>query len=194
MAEPHSRVRRLFDVGCLHDRAGHRSAPSVRLCIAIDAERRRRRYTALRRNPKSWANRAPRATSGIHRACEWLYLVWPGRSGARRKPSQPAVSDLAEPVDRGKERFPLLRVSDAKTGPRGEREDADLALVQVAVDVVRRLPDVDQGIRLAQRGVDEPTVHQVVGLPRLAVVGEVRAEDPLEAHPQVTVVVLVHEP
>src|SRR5665811_1701916 len=105
-----------------------------------------------------------------------------------------AVSALAKPVYRGEERVPLLRVRDAKTGPRGERKNSYLALVQVAVDVVRRLPDVDQGIRLAQGGVDEPAVDQVVGLPRLAVVGEMRADDALEAHPQVAVVVLVQEP
>ena len=34
---------------------------------------------------------------------------------------------------------------------------------------------------------------QPVGLPRLAVVGEVGADDPLEVHPEVAVVVLVHE-
>src|SRR5665647_365227 len=133
------------------------------------------------------------ATSGEHFGSEGLYLVYSGdpRTDENRLT---VVSDLAKPVYRGEERLSLLRVRDAKTGPRGERKNSYLALVQVAVDVVRRLPDVDQRIRLAQRGVDEPAVDQVVGLPRLAVVGEVRADDALEAHPQVAVVVLVQEP
>src|SRR5690348_16136104 len=39
--------------------------------------------------------------------------------------------------------------------------------------------------------MDPSPAHQTVGFPRLAVVGEVRADHPLEPHPQVTVVVLV---
>ncbi len=41
--------------------------------------------------------------------------------------------------------------------------------------------------------MDHALGDQPVGLPRLAVVGEVRADDPLEVHPQVAVVVLVRE-
>src|ERR1044071_10299559 len=42
--------------------------------------------------------------------------------------------------------------------------------------------------------MDLPLGDQAVRLPRLAVVREVRADDVLQVHPQVTVVVLMHEP
>ena len=76
--------------------------------------------------------------------------------------------------------------------PRGQAQHADLALVQVAVHVVRGLAGLVQRVDHRQGRVDHALGDQPVGLPGLAVVGEVRADDPLEGHPQVAVVVLVH--
>src|SRR5664280_3178908 len=102
-------------------------------------------------------------------------------------------SGVSEPVDRRQERCPLLQVRGPQTGLGGQGKHADLALVAVAVDVEGSLTDLLEGVGVAQRRVGEPPDDQVVGLPGLAVVGEVRADDALEAHPQIAVVVLVQE-
>src|SRR5690349_10670052 len=109
-------------------------------------------------------------------------------------PGDPAVSGVPEAVDRRLVARTLLRVGDAQAPMRRQGEYADLALVQVLVDVVGRLPHVLHRVRLGQGGVDKPTVDEVVRLPGLAVVREVRADDALEVHPQVPVVVLVQVP
>src|ERR1700759_1608705 len=49
------------------------------------------------------------------------------------------ASDVAEPVDRALVARPQLGVAHAEALLGGEAKDADLALVEVAVDVVRRL-------------------------------------------------------
>ncbi len=73
------------------------------------------------------------------------------------------------------------------------QQHADLALVRVAVHLVRGLAGLLQRVGLRQRRVDPAERDQPVGLPRLLVVGEVAADDPLEVHPEVAVVVLVQE-
>ena len=73
-----------------------------------------------------------------------------------------------------------------------QAEHAHLALVGVAVDVERGLADVVEPVGLRQCGMDHALGDEPVCLPRLAVVREVGRDDPLEVHPQVAVVVLVH--
>src|SRR3954470_15783157 len=129
-----------------------------------------------RRGSQSVASKAP--SRGPPRACEG----WGGRG-----PS----SDAPEAVDLPLELRALLRVADAEAFGGGQAQDADLALVGVVLHVAGGLADVVHGVGLGQRGVDEALVDEPVGLPRLLVVGEVRADDPLEVHPEVAVVVLV---
>ena len=75
----------------------------------------------------------------------------------------------------------------------GQAEDADLALVEVAGGPGRRpRPPRSSGIDGRQRRQDLALADQPVGVPGLAVVGEVRALDGLELHPEVAVVVLDH--
>ena len=124
-------------------------------------------------------------------------------SGSRVGPGQPRdtpyASGAAEPQRSRKALIasrwpgPLLLVADAQTLLRSEAEHADLALVEVVVHVERGLADLGQRVGPRQGRVDHPLRDQPVGLPGLAVVGEVGADDPLEVHPQVAVVVLVHE-
>src|SRR6478735_5435134 len=107
-------------------------------------------------------------------------------------PSRVTWSDPAEAVDRLEVLVAELVVTDAEAFGGGEAADADLALVLVVVHVERGLPDLVEGVGARERGVDLALRDEAVGLPRLAVVGEVRGDDPLEVHPQVAVVVLVH--
>ena len=68
------------------------------------------------------------------------------------------------------------------------RTETGIALAEGDEVISMSLVDGGKGqVASAQAAVDE-----LVGLPRLAVVGEVRADDALEVHPQVAVVVLVH--
>src|SRR4051812_21757191 len=106
-------------------------------------------------------------------------------------PKQPCL-DAPEAVDRVLESGPLLGVADAEAFLGGHGEDPDLALVGVVLHVAGGLPDVLHGVDLGQGGVDQAAVDEPVGLPGLPVVGEVAADDPLEVHPEVAVVVLVH--
>src|SRR5690606_7586117 len=76
-------------------------------------------------------------------------------------------SDAAEPVDLVDVGGALLLVTDAEPLLGGEAQHADLALVQVLVDVVRRLPDVVEGEGLRQGRVDLALGDEAVGLPRL---------------------------
>ena len=70
-----------------------------------------------------------------------------------------------------------FRVDDAEPLPRCQAQDADLALVQVAVDLVDGFADIVQREDPRKGRVDLALGDQAVGLPRLAVVGEVRADD-----------------
>ena len=87
---------------------------------------------------------------------------------------------------------PQLRVVDAESLLGRETQHADLALVQVAVDLQGRLAHLLEGIERRQRREHLSPTDELVGVPRLAVVGEVRALDGLELHPQMPVVVLDH--
>src|SRR4051812_313697 len=98
----------------------------------------------------------------------------------RPPPSGRALSEPPEPVDLGEVLGPLLLVADTEALLGSQAEDPDLALVEVLVDVVRRLADAVHRVGLRQRRVDLPLGDQPVGLPRLAVVREVRADDALE--------------
>src|SRR4051812_13074006 len=125
------------------------------------------------------------------------------RTYVRRAPGQRCLvaklpariySDATEAVDLVQVRRPLLVVADTEALLGCEAQHADLALVPVLMHVVRRLAHLCHRVRLRQRGVDPALGDQPVGLPGLAVVREVRADDALEVHPEVPVVVLVHEP
>src|SRR3954447_5786942 len=107
-------------------------------------------------------------------------------------PSLDGVSDAPEAVDRLEMGVAELVVADAETLLGSEAEHADLALVLVVVHVQGDLADVLEGVGPRQGRVDLALGDEAVGLPRLAVVGEVGGDDPLEVHPQVAVVVLVH--
>src|SRR5680860_1517452 len=102
------------------------------------------------------------------------------------------ASCAAKAVDRREVLFADLVVADAESVLGSQAEDADLPLVGVLVYVEGCLPDLVEGVGPRQGGVDHALGDEAVGLPGLAVVGEVRADDPLEVHPQVAVVVLVH--
>src|ERR1700722_13273184 len=68
-------------------------------------------------------------------------------------------------------------VVDAETGLRGQAEHADLALVEVPVHLVGGIADVLQGVDGGQGREGLPVAHQLVGVPRLPVVGEVGSLD-----------------
>src|SRR5579875_2296314 len=101
-------------------------------------------------------------------------------------------SAVAEPVDRRLVLCTEFTVADTETLLRCQAQHADLALVCVAVDVVGGLAGLRQRVHLRDRRVDRALRDEPDRLPRLAVVREVRADDPLERHPEVPVVVLVH--
>src|SRR5512135_3874417 len=133
----------------------------------------------------------------------WSLMVYegarhPGPAGGGfaaggRATSGPARSDSPEAVDLVQVPGPQLLVADAEPLRRRQAQHADLALVQVAVHLVGRLPGLVQRVDAGQRRVDQAALDEPVGLPRLPVVREVGADDPLEVHPQVAVVVLVEE-
>src|SRR5581483_10315825 len=87
---------------------------------------------------------------------------------------------------------PELRIGDAQALLRRQAQDADLPLVQILVDLQRRLAGLLQRVDGGEDGLDLALADEAVGLPGLPVVGEVAALDGLEAHPQVPVVVLDH--
>ncbi len=84
-------------------------------------------------------------------------------------------------------------VADPETFLRREAEYSDLALMEVAVDVIGGLTGLGERVDAGQGRVDQALGDQPVGLPRLAVVREVRPDYLLQVHPQVAVVVGVHE-
>src|SRR5262245_25831341 len=102
-----------------------------------------------------------------------------------------AASDAAKPVDIRKMLLPQLGIPHAKALFRRKTQHADLALVLVVVHLVSRLTGVLERVHTGQCRMDLSLGNQPVGLPRLAVVGEVRADDPLQVNPQIAVVVLV---
>src|SRR6185295_18996470 len=81
-------------------------------------------------------------------------------------------------------------VGDAEPLAGREHENADLALVEVVVDLGRGLADVFEHEDLGERGVHLPLADEAVRLPCLAVVREVASLERLEVHPEVAVVVL----
>src|SRR4029453_6059992 len=76
---------------------------------------------------------------------------------------------------------------------RCKAEYSNLALVFIAVYLEDCLPHLLKGVCLGQSWMNQAFCNQPVCLPGLAVVGEVGADDAFEVHPQVAVVVLVHE-
>src|SRR4051812_17223026 len=69
--------------------------------------------------------------------------------------------------------FALLGVVDAEPLFGREAQDADLALVLVAVDLERSLTGLVERVHGRQQGLDLAEVEQSVGCVRLLVVGEV---------------------
>src|SRR4051794_23603166 len=103
-------------------------------------------------------------------------------------------SVAAEAVDRGQVPFAQRRIADPEPFGGGQEQHADLALVRGAGHLPRGLGGLLLGVRPGEGGVDAAQAHQPVRRPRLAVVGEVAADDPFQVHPQVPVVVLVQVP
>src|SRR3954468_17771490 len=119
-----------------------------------------------------------------------------GANCCRRRPtrtSPPAASSRSGAVaaERGDAVLthpgPQLGVADAQPVGRGQAAHADLALVEVVVDLVGRLAHLVQGVGGGEDGLDLAQADEAVGLPRLLVVGEVRRLDRLQLHPQVAV-------
>src|SRR4051794_31300296 len=86
----------------------------------------------------------------------------------------------------------LLGVVDAEALLRGQAQHADLAFVLVAVDPACRLARLLEWVHGRQERLDPALADELVGRPRLGVVGEVRGDEPLQLHPQVAVVELDH--
>src|ERR1700722_14973970 len=82
----------------------------------------------------------------------------------------------------------------AETGLRRQAQHADLALVEVPVHLGCGVTDVLQRVDGGEGREDLPLADQLVGVPRLPVVGEMGSLEGLELHPQVPVVVLDHVP
>src|SRR5262249_12301671 len=99
----------------------------------------------------------------------------------------------AESVDRSEVALPKLHVTHAETLGGGETEHADLSLVGVLVHLVGGLPGLREWVGLGEGRRDLTSGDEPVGLPRFAVVGEVRADDSLDMHPEVAVVEHVQE-
>src|SRR5205823_1017812 len=76
-------------------------------------------------------------------------------------------SVTTESVDRGLVPGPQLRVADAQAVGRRQATHADLALVGVAMHLVRGLPGLRQRVGPGKRRVDAPARDEPVGLPRL---------------------------
>ena len=129
-------------------------------------------------HPGSRTNRAP----GLNGVCRSV-----GRLGGARPAQTPRKRLMASTC--------LARSSGLRT-PRpsaGARQSTPtLPWWALLVDVERGLADVVEAVGPRQGGVDHALGDEAVGLPGLAVVGEVGGDDPLEVHPQVAVVVLVH--
>src|SRR5579859_1621907 len=101
--------------------------------------------------------------------------------------------DVSEAIDLAPVTIAQRGVTDAESLARCKTQYPDFALMQIAVDVEGRLTRVLEAVTARECGVDHALLDQPVRLPGLAVVGEVRADDPLQVHPQVPVVVLVVE-
>src|SRR6478672_1981836 len=96
--------------------------------------------------------------------------------------SDPVLADLG----------PALRVVDAEALGRRQAQDADLALVLVALDAPGRRARLLEREHGRQQRLDAPLADQLVGRPCLVVVGEVGGDEALELHPEVPVVELDH--
>src|SRR5204863_5520748 len=81
------------------------------------------------------------------------------------------------------DRFPPLGVVDAEPFLGRQAEDADLAFVLVAVDLAGRLAGVLERVHRRQEGLDAALADELVGRPRLVVVGEVGGDEALELQP-----------
>src|SRR5262245_141611 len=103
------------------------------------------------------------------------------------------ASNTTKTVDRRKMLLAQPRIPYAEALFRRETQHADLALVLVLVHLERGLAGLLQRVHTGQCRMDLSLGDQAVRLPRLAVVGEVRADDALQVHPEVAVVVLVQE-
>ena len=96
--------------------------------------------------------------------------VWAARGRSCAVPAEegdPVLADL----------LPELGVVDAEALLGGQAQHADLALVQVVVDLVGGLADVGRAGSTAERiGWILPSAMSWLAVPRLAVVGEVASD------------------
>src|SRR5262245_56809894 len=102
-------------------------------------------------------------------------------------------SGTSEAVDRPQVLGTQLVVTHPEAPLRCETHYSYLALMLIAVYFERCLSGLIHCVRLRERGMDLAFRDQSVRLPRLAIVGEMGADDVLEIHPQVAVVVHVPE-
>src|SRR5215218_1901463 len=77
-----------------------------------------------------------------------------------QRPGPVLGSDAAEAVDRLEVLLALLGIADAEALLGSQRQDADLALVGVAVHVERGLPDLGHRVDLGQRRMDQALVDE----------------------------------
>ena len=63
-------------------------------------------------------------------------------------------------------------VAHAQPGLGRQAQHANLALVQISMYVERGLPGIGERVYAGQRGVDPAAGNQPIGLPGLAIVGE----------------------
>src|SRR3712207_5333321 len=82
-------------------------------------------------------------------------------------------------------------VTDPETFTRRQAEYPDFALMEIAMDVECRLRGGLERICLREGRMDQAAGDQIVRRPRLGVIREVGADDALEVHPEVAVVVAV---
>src|SRR5688500_10306920 len=130
--------------------------------------------------PRSVPSDGPSTSTGASDGPSSTKCSATGSVGLLGFPAVVTGSLAPEAVDGGEVLCAFVGVADAEAFGGGEGEHADLALVAVAVHVVGGLADLVEGVDLGQGGVDEAAVDEPVGLPGLAVVGEVGADDPFE--------------
>src|SRR6266508_6245850 len=108
------------------------------------------------------------------------FMKRPGRVAA--EDGDAVLPDLGSP----------LGVVDAEAIRGGQAENADLALVEVAVHRQGGVAHLLERVDVGEDGLDHALGDEPVGVPGLAVVGEVAGLDLLQLHPQMPVVVLDH--
>ena len=88
--------------------------------------------------------------------------------------------DAAKSVDRFDVPRPFFLISYPETGCGGKAQNADFALVGVAMNLTGRLASLIQWEGLGQSRVDAAEINQPIGLPCLPIICEVATDNPFE--------------